>query len=381
MESVSYAGSRVWPQARFRCSGWLRKGRRQACGSPGINRKPASVLVLVSRAIAIGVCLGLGLLSHPVEGSAQAPLLAQIARVEASGPVTLSNVSMSSECERVADNSHCRSEVGFDLLAREGLILTAADLDTGDTVRINGVAMSSEGTPLQAGQSVQVVVSDLSMLVWSETPALSWVTPPLAWRHPWIAADAYATPIRQHAILSRWVGGTAPVELEGNVQHEVRGDDRVTLCEELVVPANGCALVFDAARPPEPTGFQLRGGPFVGFGPTEDENGVLRGALRVGFEVELFGQSEAIAAFSLETDFDALIEAATIELASPGFVVFPSIGVGAGVVARQFGSHPADVGIRLRGVVSFGMLTIVGDIDRWFSAGIWRYTGALRLGF
>jgi hypothetical protein len=112
-------------------------------------------------------------------------------------------------------------------------------------------------------------------------------------------------------------------------------------------------------------GFALRhGGPFVGLGGTIDRG--FRG--RLGYELGL-GEL-VVVSVAIDSDFsDSVAVAALVELATPSFVIPPSLAAGVGFVQRfrlgalPSGSPAASSGLRLEASAVLAVLGVVASFD------------------
>lgn len=153
--------------------------------------------------------------------------------------------------------------------------------------------------------------------------------------------------------------GPRPPVREGEESAWVR-ERRLTV--RLAIPARANA-----------SGLLHHGGPVLAGG-VRDDSFLLRGA----YEVSL-GEYVFLSA-SVETDFDSIIESLVIDVSTPEVIVFlPSLRLGTGVVARQLGPRPADVGVRLRGGGNLAAIGLDMDLDYWPAIDDWTVTGTFRV--
>lgn len=102
--------------------------------------------------------------------------------------------------------------------------------------------------------------------------------------------------------------------------------------------------------------FFRHGGPFLGLGATIDRN--VR--VRLGYELGL-GEL-VLAQVAIDTDFQELFEAAAlVEVATPSFLIPPSLGAGAGFVFR--GAPRTSAGLRLEASAVFAVVGVVASFD------------------
>jgi hypothetical protein len=112
-------------------------------------------------------------------------------------------------------------------------------------------------------------------------------------------------------------------------------------------------------------GFILRhGGPYLGLGGTFDRG--FRG--RLGYEVGI--DELVLVSVAVDSDFtDSVVLAALVEIATPSFVVPPSLSAGVGFVQRfrlvvtPAGVPPTSSGLRLEAGAVFAVVGIVASFD------------------
>ncbi len=122
----------------------------------------------------------------------------------------------------------------------------------------------------------------------------------------------------------------------------------------------------------------VNGGPVVTLGGLiRTDNAPTRFILGVGYELG-FADYFLLSAW-IETDFESIQEAVLVEVASPAYIIVPTVAAGVGVVSTQLGDRGVDVGLRMRGTIDFYVVGFVADFDYFVLSGGWNIALAARL--
>jgi len=215
------------------------------------------------------------------------------------------------------------------------------------------------------------------------------LTAPLTMRHPWLGTDAltegsasyfYAVwPIRSWAgtpSVDATVRCSSPCVWPSGQKGWTLSHDRTGFVARCTIAAHDVStsmLTFDLVTEPGTTTHALHGGPLVGLGGRIVDASRLRA--RIGYEAAF--PWWVIWSAAAETDFR---DTATIipllgEVASPGALFVPSLGIGAGIPVQFRSGAGVQAGARLQGTVSFPVLSLVIPVDVYpgaASAYVWQ---------